>query len=253
LPVRLVVMQPGPAIAPSAVLSAASYAPMAVAPGEAVVVYGSRFGPSSLATLTLDAQGHVSTSLAGVRLLFDGIPAPLIYTGAGLVSAFVPFGVATKQSTQVQVEYQGVKSVPIVVPVLDAVPGLFTADGSGGNQGAILNQDNTYNSATIPADPGDIVVLFGTGAGQTNPAGTDGQLAQAPLPKPLLPVKVTIDGLPADDILYAGSAPTLPEGVFQINVRVPFGVSRGRGVPVLITVGNRQTQPGVTLAVSAAQ
>lgn len=249
LPVVLTVMPPGPALASTALFNAASYAPSAVAPGENVVVYGSMFGPSTLTTAARDAQGRLTTELGGVQLLFDNIPAPLVYAGSGVVSALVPFEVGTKQLTVMQVEYQGVKSAPHVLLVLDAIPGLYTATGGGGGQGAILNQDNSYNNSANPANPGDIIQLFGTGAGQTDPPGMDGGPAQAPFPKPLLPVEVTIDGLLAD-IVYAASAPGEPEGIFQINARVPLGVARGTGVPVLVTVGTKQTQPGVTVEIS---
>ena len=251
LPVSLVVMPPGPTLPSVAVFNAASYAPSAVAPGENVDVYGSSFGPNTVAAAVRDAQGRLPTSLAGVTVTFDNVAAPLVYTGKGVVSAMVPFEVTGKQLTVMQVTYQGVKSLSYVLPVLDAVPGLYTADGSGGGQGAILNQDNSYNSSTIPANPGDVVQLFGTGAGQTSPAGSDGNSAQAPYPKPLLAASVTIDGLQAD-VVYAATAPGEPEGVFQVNVRVPAGVTRGVGVPVVVTWGTKRTQPGVTLAISAA-
>jgi uncharacterized protein (TIGR03437 family) len=251
LPVNLVVMPSGPTLPSTAVFNAASYTPLAVAPGENIVVYGSSFGPDSLTLTSRDAQGRLSTSLAGVSLLFDNVPAPLVYTGKGVVSALVPFAVAKKTVTVMQVVYQGAKSAPYAIPVFDAIPGLYTADGGGAGQGAILNQDNSYNSATNPANPGDIIQLFGTGAGQTDPPGTDGNPAQDPFPKPLLPVSVTIDGLPAD-VIYEGSAPGEPEGVFQINARVPAGVTRGVGVQVLVTIGTKRTQLGVTLAISPA-
>ena len=62
---------------------------------------------------------------------------------------------------------------------------------------------------------------------------------------------VEIDGLPAD-VIYEGSARGEPEGVFQIHAKVPARVTRGVGVPVLVTIGTKQTQPGVTPAISSA-
>jgi len=109
-----------------------------------------------------------------------------------------------------QVEYQGVKSPPVASPVVDAIPELYTTNGAAVSQGAILNLNKCYNKAGNHAHPGDIIVLFGTGFGQTNPPGADGSPAQD-LPKPLLPVSVTIDGLPAH-ILYAASLPARPGG-----------------------------------------
>src|ERR1035437_3189672 len=86
---------------PFSVLNAASYLAtpqfdftgFAVAPGEIVTIYstnGSSIGPTSLATAQLDANGNIATTLAGTRVLFDGVASPMIYTSANQVSAVVP-------------------------------------------------------------------------------------------------------------------------------------------------------------------
>lgn len=230
-----------------AVTNAASYA-TAVAPGQMVIVWGSGMGPEKLAGLQIDGNGMVSTSLAGMRVLFDGVPAPIVYASADQCSAVVPYFGATKAITHVQVEYQGVRSDPLQVPVSATAPGLFTADASGTGQGAILNQDGiTPNSAASPADTGSVVILWGTGEGITDPAGVDGRLAINVLPKPLASVAVEIGGQPAT-IDYAGAAPGEMPGVFQINVHIPPGVS-GKQVPVHVKIGTSTSQDGVTLAI----
>ena len=83
---------------------------------------------------------------------FDGIPAPLIYVSAGQSTIIVPYAVAGKSSTQMVVQYQGRKSAPIAVPVVAAAPGLFAANAQGFGNGAILNQDNSYNGSGNPDD-----------------------------------------------------------------------------------------------------
>jgi uncharacterized protein (TIGR03437 family) len=185
-----------------------------------------RLGPPEIATLQLDSQGRIATTLAETRVLFDDVPAPMIYTLEGQVSAFVPFAVAERLTTEVRVEYRGVRSPPVFLRVLPALPSLFTADKSGAGSGAILNQDGLLNTADNPAQPGDVVVLFGAGGGQTDPPGVDGRLAAAPLPEFLLPVTALVDGQEAD-ILYAGPAPDPAEGVLQVNLRIPANVRRG--------------------------
>ena len=243
-----------PAISVAGTAHAASFLPVTalggVSPGLIVTFFGARIGPQDLVVLRLTAAGLVDTSLAGVRVLFDGVPAPLIYVQAGQVSAVVPYSVSGKTSTQVQLEYQGRLSNTITLPVTATAPGLFTADASGSGQAAVLNQDGvTVNGPANPAPVGSVISLFATGEGQTDPPGVDGKPANtAPLPKPLATVTVTIGGINAE-VVYAGAAPTLVAGVLQVNVRIPLGVTPGNAVPVIVRVGNQSSQLGVTLAV----
>jgi uncharacterized protein (TIGR03437 family) len=220
----------------SSVLNAASFIGGAVAPGEVVTIFGSNIGPAQGATLQLAAPGVVGTVLAGICVLFDGQPAPLIYVQGGQDNLVVPYSVAQKASTQLQVEYLGVKSNPISLSVAVAAPGIFSTNSSGKGQGAILNEDSTANSTSKPAGPNTIIQIFATGEGQTDPPGVDGKIASDVLPKPRLPVSVTIGGLDAE-VVYYGAAPTLVAGVFQVNAKVPAGVAPGPAINVRLTVG----------------
>jgi uncharacterized protein (TIGR03437 family) len=231
----------------SSIVNAASLQTGSVAPGEMVTILGSGFGLSQLTSLQLNASGLVSTVLAQNRVLFDGVPAPLISASAGQVTAMVPYGVAGSSRTEVVVENNGTVSAALTIPVADSVPAFFTADGSGNGPGAILNEDRSLNSASNPAARGSVVALYGTGAGQTDPAGVDGLLAVEALPLTLLHVSVTIDGKAAQ-VLYAGAAPGLVAGIVQVNIRVPDGIRSG-AVPVVLHVGDGISQPGVMLIV----
>jgi uncharacterized protein (TIGR03437 family) len=238
---------PGPAVA--AVANAASYAAGAIAPGEVLVIYGSSLGSATLTTKQLDASGLVSTALAGTRVLFEGTAAPLLYTSANQVSAIAPYGLDGHTQTSMQVEYQGIRSAPFVLPVIQASPGVFTADSSGRGQAAIVNQDGTVNTPDNPAPADSVVSIYGTGDGQTLPGGTDGFIVVniADLRYTKLPVAASIGGQNAD-VIYTGSAGDDVCGIFQANVRIPKGLAGG-SLPVILTVGNSNTQAGVTVAV----
>ena len=189
--------------------SAAATSSGVVAPGEPFVIFGGdSFGPPTLAPPALDANGRAVTTLGGTQVLFDGVPAPLYYSvdnnGVGQVAGFAPFGLDGKHHTVVQVVYNGVTSPPVALDVLDAVPGLFTADSSGGGQGSILNQNASINGPNNPEAAGNLVVLFGGGAGQTTPAGRDGALAGAGAP-------VAVAGsYPSRSLSTASRLPTFP-------------------------------------------
>jgi uncharacterized protein (TIGR03437 family) len=218
------------------VIGAASYQTSStgvVAPGQVVVLFGNEIGPAALTTLRLTADGRVDTLLAVVRVLFDGVPAPLLYVSAKQLSAVVPYGVAPNGRTVVQVDYQGLRSNPLVLWVAPAVVGVFTQNSSGRGAGAVLNQDGTLNTPENPAEKGSIVVLYGTGEGRTTPEGVDGKVTGEPLPGPQLRILAQVDGRVAE-VLYAGGAPGLVAGVLQMNVRIPLTARSGAAVPLRI-------------------
>jgi uncharacterized protein (TIGR03437 family) len=235
-------------VAISNIANAASYAGGSVAPGELVVIAGSGFGPSAPVTLQLDNRGYVSTTLAGVQLLFDGVPAPLIYVQAGMIGAVVPYSVSGKASTQVQISSNGQNSSQVIIPVTAVAPGIFTLDQSGRGQGAIVNLDGTVNSLDNPASAGSYVAVYATGEGQTNPGGVDGKLGDTVAPRPIQSPTATVGGISAQ-VQYAGGAPGLVAGVSQINVQIPQAIAGGGSVPLVLTFGGQPTQTGVTVAV----
>jgi len=218
-----------------------------MAPGELVVLYGSGVGPAFLAQGHVGSSGLYDCSLAGTSVQVNGVCAPIIYTSATQVAAVVPY--ATSGSTaQVTITYQGQTTAAVAVPIATSAPGLFTLDSTGTGQAAAVNQDGSINTASTPAKVGDVILLYATGEGQTTPAGVDGKPASVPLPKPVLPVTVTIGGQTVTP-QYAGGAPGEVAGVMQINVQIPSGTQTGGTVPVSIQVGTATSQPGVTIAV----
>ncbi|MCC6540446.1 MAG: endo alpha-1,4 polygalactosaminidase [Bryobacterales bacterium] len=229
------------------VVNSASYRGGSVAPGEIVAVFGTDLGPTAALGLRLEA-GLVATQLADVKLLFDGIAAPLLYAGSGQLLAVVPYAIAGKARTSIEVDRGGVRSTPFTMNVAASWPGIFTANATGSGQAAMFNQDGTLNGPTRRARPGSVVTLFATGEGAVQPAGRDGAISAAPLPAPLLPVTVTIANKPAE-VLYAGAAPSLVAGVLQINVRVPAGIASTEAALIELKVGERVSQLEVVMAV----
>ena len=133
--------------------------------------------------------------------------------------------------------------------VVAAVPSLFTVDSSGVGQGAILNQDFSRNSESNPAERGSVVMIYGTGEGLTDPLPQDGAIIGGPsLPLIRQSVSVRIGGQETE-VLYAGAAPGLVAGVFQINARVPARVSTGAAIPLEVLIGSVPSQPGVVIAI----
>ncbi len=246
---------PGPWFTRYGFANSASFVAQAVAPGEPFLIGGYNFADITTSNLTLGPNGFVTTTLGNVQVMFDKYPAPLQVTvnigGIGYAAGFVPFELAGQTTTNVQVIYNGSASPPVTLNVYDAVPAIFTVPTTGGGQGAILNQDFSVNGQGNGALPGNQVYIYGGGGGQTTPPGRTGGVTGvgAPVAALTLPVTVFIDGVQATDVPYAGPAPSLIEGVFQVNVRIPSNARRGVNLPVTIKVGDKVTQPGVTVYV----
>ena len=246
---RLMVYGALPASGISGIANAASYENGAVAPQEVVTLYGSALGPQTAVTEKLSATGTVETELGGVEVLFDGNPAALFYVSANEVTAVVPSSVAGQSTTSVKVKYNGVLSSAFVVPVTDAVPALCSLASTGYGPAAALNHDMTINSATNAAARGTTIVLYGTGAGLTDPAEPDATPTSVTPPFPLISqtVTVTIGGETAN-VLYAGAAPG-ETGLIQINAQIPESTPTGAAVPVSVTIGTHAAASGITIAV----
>jgi uncharacterized protein (TIGR03437 family) len=99
----------------------------------------------------------------------------------------------------------------------------------------IVNPDGSPNSDTAPVAAGAVLTLYATGEGLTDGPNISGQPAGVPPAHPLLPVVVTVAGIPVD-ILFAGSAPGLI-GVMQINARVPGGFLTSGKTDLSLSVG----------------
>lgn len=230
--------------------NAASNVGNAVAPGEMFTINGYNFGPKTIAASN-PSSGKAPTTLAKTQVLFDGTPVPLYSvqnTSTGsFVTGFAPFELSGKTTTQVQVVYNGVKSPPVTLNVLDAVPGIFTVNSNGTGQGMILNSDNSVNSDSNRAVRGSIVTLLATGTGLLTPPGGDGAITGSPDPKLSLRVKVYVDGV----VVPSSARAELKnyDEILAIKVRIPATAPANADLPVMLEVGDKVSQPGVTVAV----
>jgi len=239
-------------ISSAGVVNAGSFQSGGVAaPGEMISIFGTGIGPAT-GTLWQFVNGVAQTTLAQTQVLFNGTPAPLIYVSARQINAIVPYEVAGQSVVYMQVSYQGNPTNSVALNVAATAPALFTADGSGSNGGAILNQDSTLNTASNPAAAGTILQIFATGEGVTDPPSLDGMLNDQPYPSPTFPipaaqVSVTIGGQPAP-VKFAGTAPGGVAGFLQVNAEVPSGLAPGPQ-PIVLKIGNASSPAGVTVSV----
>jgi len=132
-------------------------------------------------------------------------------------------------------------------------PALFTFNGKSV---AALNASNKYSyvadpsvvPGAAPAKPGDVVVLYGTGFGFTEPIYQPGEFSEGAVPIKG-EVTVTLGGMavPKENLLYTGLSPDAP-GFYQFNIKLPDSMQDG-DVPVVMSIGGVATQSGATLPV----
>jgi hypothetical protein len=105
-----------------------------VAPGQLITLYGAGLGPAPGIASSISGPGPAATSLGGVTVTFDGVPAPLAYAGANQINASVPFEVAANASTLMKIIVNGSVIAWRQFAVAPSSPGLFIDASSDFNQ-----------------------------------------------------------------------------------------------------------------------
>ena len=230
------------------IVSAASYKGGGIVPGEVVILFG-EFGVGSRVLMgQVDNDGMLGSELEGIRVLFNGIPAPLLYVSDTQIGAVVPYEVTEEQFVQVQLERDGSRWFPVRVPLLIAKPAVFSQTMTGQGPGVVVNQDGSINSPSNPAGKGSTISIYATGSGQTSPPGETGRIAVQTGGEPLLPVRVFMGGVEAE-VTYAGGTPGAVAGVLKIDARVPWDAPVGTAIPVRVVVGELSSQEEITITI----
>jgi uncharacterized protein (TIGR03437 family) len=215
----------------NAVANGASYA-QAFAPGTLMTVFGTQLSASTASAGVLP----LPISRAGVTATVNGVSAPIYYVSPGQVNVQVPYETGIGRAVLGVNNNGQVASFPFTVAA--AAPGLFTAADGSLVPSATAKQGQTA-VAYITGD-GDTTTFLITGASPAT--GT----ATSQLPRPILPVKVTVGGVAAT-VAFVGIPPGLV-GVTQVNFIVPTTVPVGAQA-VVVSVGGIKTQAG-TLTVT---
>jgi len=187
---------------------------------------GTGLGPEK--GVTAPAAG--STSLAGVTVTFDDIPAKLLYVSSSQINVAVP---AVSQETDfleasslMQIKVNGVLSAGRLLPVTSSSPSLFTdlfatppASCTQGFPPPVLarNADGSINSCSQPAKPGSTISLYLNGVG----IGTEGYFGFFSI----FDSDVVINGASAEVVNLANEN----DWVTRVDVRLPASLAATPG------------------------
>jgi uncharacterized protein (TIGR03437 family) len=229
------------------VVNAASELQGPLTPGGWAVVRGTFLGSTGTPTPYRTVNGRVDTTLSDVRILVDGLPAPVISASSQRTVFQVPYSSVDRQRLSIVAEYKGNRSQPFEVPLVFVNPAIFVVEGT---QGDIFNEDGTRNNGASPAGVGEVVTILATGEGPTDPAVLDGIIIGTEnVPKPAVsPVQVWMDGQEAEVVSF-GAVPGMPAGLFQVKARIPASVTRGISVAVTLGVNSNYSPDPVTVAI----
>jgi uncharacterized protein (TIGR03437 family) len=232
-----------PAIYPGGVVNAASdLASVPLVPGS----IASAFGNFLLAAPSRANSTPLPTSLAGLSMQFGSLSAPLFYADVGQVNFQVPWEVTGTQSSLAPV-LNGQAGAAQVVNLAAFAPGIFTRNGQGTGQGAILDAAYNLIDGSNPATAGATVQIYCTGLGAvTNQPATGAPASSTLLSQTTASPTVTVGGAPAS-VVFSGLAPGFVGG-YQVNVIVPENSSKGSAVPVVLAIGGASSNV-VTMAV----
>ena len=223
---------PGPVIASGGVVNGASFTP-GISPGTWITIEGVRLVASTRTWNSADFAGDaLPTSLDGTSVTIDGKSAYVAYVSPTQLNVLAPD--STKMGpVAIEVKTAGGTSNVMMTEQLPLAPAIFTYTLNGIQYAAATFADGTLITPQNAVHPNDIVSIYGTGCGPTDPSLMTGFLNQgsAPLSSP-----VSAD-FSATKVLYAG---LVGPGLCQFNIQLPFSIS-GNTYGVGLFVGGVQS------------
>jgi len=197
------------------------YAAAALSPGLIAQVYGAGLASGVGQPSSLPLPG----TFQGTSVMIGGRLAPIYYVSSGQINVELPAELTPGQQV-VLVSANGAFTLPDLLDINPLQPGI-AAYVDGSNNVIAQHADYSYVTASHPAKPGEIVVIYLGGMGATNPAVPSGQGAPTvePLARVVTQPLVTVDGQMAP-VSFAGLAPGFA-GLYQIDFQVPANARSG--------------------------
>ena len=246
----------GPVFTASNIVNAASNA-SGVVPCGLLNIFGTNLVPGVQGTVLANfiLGGPLPTLLRGIEVQFDTTSAPIYavsnVNGQEQITVQAPCSLAPG-TTSVTIRNGGLTSIS-GVPVLRVQPGIFeTSDASGRRYAVLLRADGSYVTPTNAARRGDVLRMFATGLGITNPATDTNRAGVAGQSVAASTIVGVNDG--GVRVVSAAYAPGMI-GVYVVDFEVPADTQTGtfRSLALALDGGNGNLVYGQGSAIAAIQ
>jgi len=222
----------------TAVSNAASGQP-ALAANTWVSIYGSNFAPAGFTDDWSKSivNGNLPPALDGVSVTIGGVAAYVSYLSGSQINVLT--GNIGSGSLSTVVTTAAGSGAPASGTAQQASPAFFPWPGgqpvaTHADYSLAVKNGTFVGAVTAPAQPGETIILWGTGFGPTTPtAPTGAEVPSSQLYSTANAVTVTIGGLPAS--VYATVLAPGFAGLFEVIVTVPASLANG-DYPLIATV-----------------
>ena len=220
-----------------------------VASGAFVSIYGSNFTPLPYDDWSNSiTHGQLPKQLDGISVTIGGKPAYVYTVTPGQINVQAPD--LGNGPVQAVVTAGGGTSTPFATNSQLYSPAFFPWPG---NQAVATHVDYSLaakngtfpGSTTVPAKPGEVITLWGTGFGPTNPPVPAGQAPRLQSSPTQSPVTVTLGGTP---VLVLGAVLSGYAALYQTAIQIPASMAEG-DYPVIAAVNGTQSPGSMILTV----
>ncbi len=209
-----------PSYSSASIVNSASNVAGALSPNGLATIYGENLSWGTRAVAANDITGGMMpVTLGGVRVYVSGWSAFLYYVSPKQINFLIPPRVPLGE-VDIWVFREGVTGLKARVKLYEAAPGLFQ---TGEDLVVATHADGKVVTPESPARPDEIIVLYASGLGRTDPDVIPGRLvtgAATLLRRTEFKVKISGEDLEDSRILYAGVTPGFA-GLYQVNLRLP--------------------------------
>ncbi len=215
-----------------------------------VTILGTNLSPTTDNWSNSIVNGALPITLDGVSVSMGGQPAYMYYITPGQLNVLAPDIIPG--TVAVTVTTPSGTSAAVTAAISLYGPAFFLWPGS---QVVATRQDYSYAVAagtfagvtTVPAKPGDVLILWATGFGPTNPLAPDGVVVPGTQTYSTSAVAVTIDNLPAT--VYGAALASGAVGLYQVAIQVPSTLSDGDW-PIQARIGGTSSPSGSVLSIA---